>query len=294
MGSTKVQAPPPRDYYKEMSDTIRAQIDLAPKMMEAERKLVPAWQQLQYEQMMGQANNLKTFYRSVMGDSASLLRDYGSTFADALAPIAERSRATYDLGLGGGAELQNLMRTQALADLNAGTGLTPEMERLASPMGRAGATARGLTNSAQGLGMETLSGYNLGLQRQAQARTFANQVLGNDVSMSGAAYNQYGAPLVSSGLGALSPMGLAGTATQYNQGLGPTYLQPESQYAANLFANNYNGELQANVATAQNKASMTSGLLSATGSIVGGMATGGVGLFGSKGLNWGDPVGKRA
>jgi hypothetical protein len=161
-------------------------------------------------------------------------------------------------------------------------------------MGRAGATARGLTNSAQGLGMETLSGYNLGLQRQAQDRTFANQVLGNDVSMSGAAYNQYGAPLVSSGLGALSPMGLAGMATQYNQGLGPTYLQPESQYAANIYSNNYNGELQANVATAQNKASMTSGLLSATGSIVGGMATGGVGLFASKGLNWGDPVGKRA
>jgi hypothetical protein len=267
MGSTKVQAPPPRDYYKEMSDTIRAQIDMAPKLMEAEKRLVPMWQQLQYEQMMGQANNLKTFYRSVMGDSANLLKEYGSTFADSLAPIAERSRNTYDLGLGGGAELQNLMRTQALEDLNAGMGLTPEMERLASQMGRAGGTARGLANSAQGIGMETLAGYNLGLQRQAQARTFANQVLGNDVTMSGAAYNQYGAPLVSSGLGALSPMGLAGQATQYNQGLGPTYLQPESQYAANLYANNYNGQLQANVATAQNKSALTSGILSGVGSI---------------------------
>lgn len=284
MGSSKVQAPPPRDYYKEMSDTIRAQIDLAPKMMEAERRLVPQWQQLQYEQMMGQANNLKTFYRSVMGDSAQLLRDYGSTFADSLAPIAERSRATYDLGLGGGAELQNLMRAQAVGDLGYGTGLTPEMRIQAEQMARGAATARGLTNSAQGIGMETLSGYNLGLQRQDRARTFANQVLGNDVSMSGAAYNQYGAPLVSSGLGALSPMGLAGLATQYNQGLGPTYLQPESQYAANLAASNYNGQLQANTATAQNKASMTSGLLSAAGSIVGGMATGGVGFFAGAGL----------
>lgn len=285
MGSSKVQAPPPRDYYKEMSDTIRAQIDLAPEMMAAERRLVPQWQQLQYDQMMGQANNLKTFYRSVMGDSAQLLKDYGATFADSLAPIAERSRNTYDLGLGGGAELQNLMRTQALADLNAGMGLTPDMERLATQMGRAGATARGLTNSAQGIGMETLAGYNLGLQRQGLARTFANQVLGNDVSMSGAAYSQYGAPLVSSGLGALSPMGLAGMATQYNQGLGPTYLQPESQYAANLYTANANNEMQARVATAQNKSSLTSGLLSATGSIVGGMATGGVGFFGGQMMN---------
>lgn len=279
MGSTKVQAPPPRDYYKEMSDTIRAQIDLAPQMMEAERRLIPQWQQMQYDQMMGQSNNLKTFYRSVMGDSANLLRDYGATFADALAPISERSRNTYDLGLGGGAELQNLMRGQAMTDLNAGMGLTPEMERLAMQMGRAGSNARGLTNSAQGLGMETLAGYNLGLQRQGQARTFANQVLGNDVSMAGAAYNQYGAPLVSSGLGALSPMGLAGMATQYNQGLGPTYLQPESQYAANIYSNNYNGELQARTATAANKSALTSGLISAAGSIAG-ASFGAGGMFG--------------
>lgn len=284
MGSTKVQAPPPRDYYKEMSDTIRAQIDMAPKLMEAERRLVPQWQQLQYDQMMGQANNLKTFYRSVMGDSAQLLEQYGSLFADSLAPIAQRSRNTYDLGLGGGAALQNTMRAQALNDLNYGMELTPEMRTQAEQMARSAATARGLTNSAQGVALEALSGYNLGMQRQDRARTFANAVLGNDVSMSGAAYNQYGAPLVSSGLGALSPMGLAGMATQYNQGLGPVYLQPESQYAANLYSANQNAQLQANIATAQNKSALTSGLLSAAGSVVGGMATGGTGLFASQGL----------
>lgn len=270
MGSTKVQAPPPRDYYKEMSDTIRAQIDMAPKLLEGERRLVPQWQQLQYEQMMGQANNLKTFYRSVMGDSADLLRDYGNTFSSALAPIAQGARATYDQSLGGGAELQNLMRTQAMAGLNAGMGLTPDMERLAGQMGRAGATARGLTNSAQGIGMETLAGYNLGLQREATSRNFANQVLGNDVSMAGNAYSSYGAPLVSSGLGALSPMGLAGQATQYNQNLGPQYLQPESQVAQNIYSSNYNAELQARVATAQNKSALTSGILSGVGSALGG------------------------
>ena len=270
MGSTKVQAPPPRDYYKEATDTARAQIDMAPLLLEGERRLVPQWQQLQYEQMLGQANNLKTFYRSVMGDSADLLRDYGNTFSSALAPIAQGARGTYDLSLGGGAELQNLMRTQAMAGLNAGMGLTPDMERLAGQMGRAGATARGLTNSAQGIGMETLAGYNLGLQRELTSRNFANQVLGNDVSMAGNAYSSYGAPLVSSGLGALSPMGLAGQATQYNQNLGPQYLQPESQMAQNIYSSNYNAELQARVATAQNKSALTSGILSGVGSALGG------------------------
>lgn len=274
MGSTKVQAPPPRDYYREMSDAIRAQIDLAPQMMEAERRLIPQWQKMQYEQMMGQANNLKTFYREVMGDSADLLSQYGKTFAGALTPIAESSRKTYEAGLGGGAELQNKMRTQAMAGLNAGSGLTPEMQTQAQQMARAASTARGLTYSNQGIGAEVLSGYNLGLQREDRARLFANTVLGNDVTMAGNAYQQYGSPLVQSGMSALSPMGLAGMATQYNSNLGPTYLQPESQYNANLVAANQNMELQARVATAQNRASMTSGLLQGLGSAVGGLGTG--------------------
>lgn len=279
MGSTKVQAPPPRDYYKEMSDTIRAQIDMAPKIMEAERRLVPEWQKLQLEQMTGQANNLKTFYRTVMDDSAKLLGEYGQTFSNALAPIAQGARTTYDAGLGGGAALQDAMRKSAMTDLEAGMGLTPEMQKFSTQAARAAYTARGLGNSYQGIGGEILNNYSLGLDRQNRARTFANTVLGNDVTMSGAAYQQYGAPLVSSGLQSLSPMGLAGQATTYNQGLGPTYLQPESQYAANLAASNYNGQLQANVATAQNKAALTSGLVSAVGSMAGG-AFGAGGMFG--------------
>lgn len=267
MGSTKVQAPPPRDYYKEMSDAIRAQIDLAPQMIAAERKLIPEWQKLQYDQMMGQANNLKTFYREVMGDSANLLSQYGTTFAGALTPIAESSRKTYEAGLGGGAELQNKMRTQAMAGLNAGSGLTPEMQTQAQQMARAASTARGLTYSNQGIGAEVLSGYNLGLQREDRARLFANTVLGNDVTMSGNAYQQYGSPLVQSGMSALSPMGLAGMATQYNANLGPTYLQPESQYNANLVSANQNMALQARVASAQNSAALKAAGMEMVGSI---------------------------
>lgn len=279
MGSTKVQAPPPRDYYKEMSDAIRAQIDLAPKMIEAEKSLVPQWQALQKRQMLAQAENLKSFYREVMGDSADLLSQYGTRFAGALTPIAESSRATYEAGLGGGAALQNRMRLQAMSDLEAGTGLTSEMTTQAQQMARAAATARGLGSTNRGVGAEVLSGYQLGQQRQDRARLFANQVLGNDVTIAGNAYQQYGSPLVQSGMAALSPMGLAGQATQYNSNLGPTYLQPESQYNANLVAANQNMEMQARTATAQNNASMLGGLMSGLGSAAGGLA-GGVGQAG--------------
>jgi hypothetical protein len=240
MGSTKVQAPPPRDYYKEMQDTIRAQIDMAPQMIAAERSLVPQWQQLQKEQMLSQSQNLRSFYREVMGDSANLFADYGTLFAGKMAPIAKSSREAYDVGLGGGADLQNTMRQQAMAGLGAGMALTPEMERDATRRARAAMTARGLAGGNQGVAAEVLSGYNMGLAREDRARMFAQSVLGNDVTMNAASYAQYGSPLIQTGMSALSPMGLAGMSTQYNQSLGPTYLQPESQYAANLNAANQN------------------------------------------------------
>jgi len=265
MGSTKVQAPPPRDYYKEMSDSIRAQIDLAPQIMEAERRLIPQWQQMQYEQMVGQANNLKTFYRDVMGDSASLLTQYGNTFNTALAPVAAGSRTTYESSLGGGQEIQNRLRSSALSDLSFGMGLTPEMERQSQQAARSAMASRGMLNTNRGVAAEVLGNYQLGLAREDRARTFAGQVLGSDVNIANNAFQQYGQPIVQSGMAALSPMGLAGMATQYNANLGPLYLQPESQYNANLVAANQNNQLQASVATAQGNAAIIGGLASGIG-----------------------------
>lgn len=281
MGSTKVQAPPPRNAYQERADEIRAQIDLAPQILAAERNLVPQFQKLQYDQMVGQADNLRTFYRTVMEDSANLLTDYGTRFSDALAPIAQRSRQAYEAGLGGGAALQNTMRGQAMSDLNAGMGLTPEMEREAMQRARAAMTARGLAGGNQGVAQEVLSGYNMGMQRQDRSRSFAQSVLGNDVNLAAAAYAQYGSPIMQTGMSALSPMGLAGLATQYNSNLGPQYIQPESQFAANLNASNYNAQLQAATANAQSKSSLMSAGIGAAGSILASKAVGGamVGLI---------------
>jgi len=290
MGSKKVQLPPPRDYAAEAEANINAQIKMAPKILAAERDLIPQFQQMQLEQMMGGANNLKTFYRSVMGDSADLLGQYGQTFSNALSPIAQGARTTYEAGLGGGAALQTAMRNSAMSDLDAGMGLTPEMQKFGTQAARAAFSARGLNSSYQGMAGEILNNYNLGLDRQNRARTFAGQVLGNDVTMSNAAYQQYGSPLVSSGLQSLSPMGLAGMATQFNQNLGPQYVQPESQMGQNIASSNYNAQLQKATADAQASNSMRSGLISAAGSLAAGMATGGVGLFASGGLNWGAPV----
>lgn len=278
MGSTKVQAPPPRDYYKEMRDTIRAQIDMAPELLENERKLVPQWQKLQYEQMMGQANNLQSFYGEVMDPFAKLAGRYATSMGEnAMKPLGLATRNAYESALGGGQELQNVMRSQAMADLNAGMNLTPEMQRQAQQMARAGSTARGLTNTNLGLAEEILGGYNMGMNRQNMARQFATTVLGNDMSIAGNAYNQYGAPMMQGMMQGFSPTGIAGNAMGMNSSLGPQYLQPESQYASNIYQGNYNAQMQANVASAQNNASMWGAGMSVLGSAVG------------KGGVWGKP-----
>lgn len=278
MGS-KPKMPPKRDYYEEMKGAMDAQFRLAPEMIAKERELIPQLQQLQLEQMQGQAKNLQSFYGSVMGDSANLLKQYGSTYADALSPIARGARSTYEQSLGGGERIQNLLRSQAESDLSYGMGLTPEMERESAQRARAGMTARGLTNTNRGIGAEILGGYKMGMDRQDRARTFAGQVLSNDVTMAGNAYQQYGSPLVTSGLQGMSPMGLAQGAMAGMGSLGPTYLQPESQYSANLYSANQNMAIQKAMADAQAKNAFTSGLMSMGGQIIGGMATGGTGWF---------------
>jgi hypothetical protein len=274
--SSKTKMPPPRDPYKEMKGAMDAQYRLAPEMIAKERELVPQLQQLQLEQLQSQAKNLQSFYGSVMGDSANLLRQYGSTFSDALSPIARGARSTYEQGLGGGERLQNLMRGQAETELGYGMGLTPEMERESQQRARAGTTARGMTNTNRGIGAEVLGGYKMGMDRQDRARTFANTVLGNDVTMGNNAYSQYGSPLITSGLQGMSPMGLAQGATAGMQNLGPTYLQPESQFYSNIMSANQNMAIQKAIADAQSKNALTSGIIGGVSSIVtGGVSEGG-------------------
>lgn len=251
---------------------MRAQVDAAPMLIESERKIVPQLQQLQYEQMMGQANNLQSFYSQVMTPFSKLAGQYATEMgANAMAPLGQATRSAYESALGGGVGLQNAMRTSAMEQLNAGTGLTPEMTRQSQQMSRAAMSARGLAGGNQGIAQEVLGGYNLGIMRQQQAQSFASSVLGNDMAIAGNAYNQYGAPMMQGMMQGFSPTGIAANSMGMNQSLGGSYINPESQYAANIYQNNYNGQLQAATATAQANAAKFAGVMQGLGSAAGGI-----------------------
>ena len=292
MGSTTVQAPPPRDYYKEMMSTIKAQVDSAPMILEAERRLTPQFQQLQYEQMLGQSKNMLNFYSQVQDPFAKAAGQYATSMGQyAMQPLAQASRSAYEVGLGGGADLQNLMRSQAMEGLQAGTSLTPEMQRQAEQQARASMSARGLAGGNQGVASEVLNSYNMGMERQNYNRNFANQVLSQDANIASNAYAQYGQPMMQGIMTGYSPTGIAATALGLNQNLGGSYIRPEDQMAQNIYAGNYNGQLQANVATAQGNAAIWGGLMGGLGNFAGKYPWGGGcwvarEVYGIDNVNW--------
>jgi hypothetical protein len=76
-----------------------------------------------------------------------------------------------------------------------------------------------------------------------------------------------------------SPAGLYGNAYQMSQGLGAKIFQPESQYNAGLITANRKEAMDAQIANAQARSGLMSGLLGAGGAIIGGMASGSTGFF---------------
>ena len=95
------------------------------------------------------------------------------------------------------------------------------------------------------------------------------------------------------GLGAMDPLMAitgrqAGIPGQVGQQFGtgsfalnasPAIFNPESAYAGGLATQNWQGQMDARAATASNRSAMAGALLGGAGSALGGMATGGTGLF---------------
>jgi hypothetical protein len=169
MGSKKVVAPAPRDYAAEMRGALKAQIQMQPELLAAERQYQPLYQQLQQEMMDRQTAYQLDSYGKVMPKSAELSRQFGDLMSPVYGRMGEQARGAYEQGLGADTMgLYNTMQRQAQAGLNAGYGLTPDMERQAQQSARAAMTARGMAGGGQGVAQEVLNSYALGNQRYQQ------------------------------------------------------------------------------------------------------------------------------
>lgn len=253
MGSKKIVAPKPRDYKQEMLDSMAGQEAIQPRLLELERQYQPQYQRLQQEMMDRQMGYQMDSYEKALPRSQQI------------AGMAQQgAMSAYRQGMGGAMGLYDTMLASAQSDLSAGRGLTPEMEKYGQQSARQAMAARGLSGN-QAVGQEVLNSYQLGGQREDRSRQYAGLMYGmgqGNLQNALGAYNPY------------APQTMYGGAAQMSQGLGAQIFQPESQYNAQLLTANRKEAMDAQIATAQSRSALTSGLLGAVGAAAGGFMGG--------------------
>jgi hypothetical protein len=162
MGSTKVQAPKPRDYKQEMLDAMAGQEAIQPRLLALERQYQPMYQRLQQEMMDRQMEYQLDSYGKAIPKAAAL----SGQFADAMAPVygrmGELSQTAYRQGVGAPTMgLYDSLLSDASTDLASGRGLTPEMNKQAQQAAREAMAARGLSGN-QAVAAEVLLNYGMG------------------------------------------------------------------------------------------------------------------------------------
>jgi hypothetical protein len=160
---------------------------------------------------------------------------------------------------------------QALTDLQAGTGLTAQETTQAQEAARAAAAARGLSFSRQGTDLEILNTYGMGQRRLAQRQAVAQQAYQMGVGQQQIGLQGFLNPAYA-GSQQFSLTGLAGGASGMYADVGSSpFLQPESQYLANIRANRIQMETAIQSANAARSGGIAGGALQAAGTIGGAM-----------------------
>lgn len=262
-----------------MMDTLTAQAAIQPHLLALEKQYTPLYQQLQNESVKRQMDFMSQAYEQQIPRAAEISTKYAQAMAPAFGAIGESARTAYQQSLDPSVRgILGTLGQQAQADLTLGSALSAAETQQAQQAARAAMAARGMQSGNQAVALEALNTVNLGQQRMRERQQFASNVYGLGQQQTREAMGLYGNPLVGTAA-ALSPAGMYQSATGMYGNIGPQIFQPESQYNAQLITANRQEQMQAQMANAQSRSGLVGGLLGAAGSIVGGMAMGGTGLF---------------
>ena len=314
MGSTKVEAPPPRDYGKETRDSLSAQVELAPQLYASEAKYRPQYANLERGIMLENLGldprlGLLDAFRQVSGaqkdiqyDSTAadidMIRDLGPALAEAQRqadPEADALRqaimADASAGLEEGAGEFSQLAQDAREDYLSGEGLTALEKRELDQQILEGAASRGMEGQASTLEDQIMGRLSANREIRDQRRNIFERSLANEnaaqqqaLQNAGTAYGmgKFDSLLALTGRTGNSPamaqQGFQGAGFTLNSS--PAIFNPESAYAGSLAASNQQNIMDARTATAANRANMFGGLMGGAGRVLGGMATGGTGFFG--------------
>lgn len=276
-GSTKVEAPPPRDYGEETRGTLQSQIDLAPDLLAAEQATRPAYNEL----------DLQSLSDTLLGteNQRGLLDLHEQDIYPALAKAQAADRDARTAGevetagkyageltdtlreSAGNKDLIEGLQAQARDDLAAGYDLNPVQKREVQQNIRRGQAARGLGYGNNDAIMESLALNSAAEQRRRQRQGFASNVAGLSQATGADPFlSLFGRP--SQTPGAASALASQGYGMNVNSG--PGLFNPESGYASDLFGLNQQTINAANIANANNSSSMIGAGLGLFGDLGGG------------------------
>ena len=268
-GSAKTPAPNPtadyNQYLAEGSNALSAQDQLLRQQVGYEAGLQPLLTAQQMASLKGQSQGLLGLYgdlydpaqamqKRYAGDQLTMMGGFGQQATQAaIGSMDTNTRGIYDT-----------FGQQALSDLQMGSSLNAQETNQAQQAARAAGAARGLSFSRQGGDLEILNTYNMGQKRQTQRQGVAQQAY-----QMGTAQQQIGLQgFLNPAFAASQQYGLSGivqSAQAGYAGLGQSsFLQPESQYLANIRANRIQMETAIQSANASRSGSIIGGALGAS------------------------------
>ena len=280
---TKIKAPPARDYGKETRDTLQAQIDLAPDLYAAEEKFRGKYAQLDLDIAKQLAPDLLNLYETSQRRLGALDRETLAAQREAdISAIEDYGtramqgyRAAADAANPEQAALMAELNKQALSDLKLGGQLNASERRDLQQSARGAQAARGFGYGINDAAIESWAQMQGSDQKRRQRQGFAQSMAGLNQANSVDPFMAI--------LGRPSSMtpAMTGSFVGQAQGFNPgAMFSPESQYAADIYNQNYQGQLAARTATAKNRASMIGAGIGAFGKMTGSSVAAGKGVFG--------------
>ena len=257
--------PDAQQYYNESMGALSAQQRIVPQTIAAEQQMMPGLQEYQRNIYATQGQSLLGMYGSLMPQAEQMQARYSQGQMGILGGLAQQGTANAIGSLDQTTQnIYNTFQNQALTDLQMGTGLSEQETNYAQQSARAAAQSRGLNFSRQGGDLEVLNTYRLGQERlkQRQATAMSPMQLGQGMQQVG--MTSFLNPVMQTSVGFTTPGMMGGIEGSYGT-LGSQFLQPESQYLANIRANRIQQENANAAAAAQVKAGKSAGIGSAIG-----------------------------
>ena len=264
-----VESPPPRDYGREVRETLGEQIKLAPDLFAAESEFRPKYAELDAGIAEDIAPRLMDLYEKIQPRFSAMDREAATAKREAdiasIEQLGGRAKAAMDAANPEQAALMAELNQQAMADLALGGKLSAAEQRTLSQSARGAQAARGFGYGINDAAIEAFAQPQGSDQRRRQRQDFARSMVGlNQATATDPFMAILGRPAqVNPGMVG----GLVGQAQGFNPG---AIFSPESAYAQNIYAGNYQGNLAAKTATANNRAAIMGAGLGAFGSIIGG------------------------